>query len=206
MAPRAYRLGRRAAGVEATRQRIIEATIALHAEQGIVATSHRDVARRADVGVGTVYHHFPTIDDLVVACGGRLFELTRPPTPEVLEGIRSRTARVQRLVAEVFGWYERYPQWRRATCDADKLEVLARSMQRREGVLRDLVAGALGPGADATTVATVRAVVDFEVYTSLVGSGLSSAEAAHTIADVLVTWLRRHERGRRGGTRHAGAP
>src|SRR5712692_10288397 len=118
MSPRKYELDQRAATMEATRRRIVEATIALHREKGIVATSYRDIARRADVGLGTVYHHFPAIDDLVMACGGRLLELTQPPGPDVFAGLRARRRRVERLTSELFGWYGRYPAWRRAICDA----------------------------------------------------------------------------------------
>lgn len=169
--------------------------VTLHQEQGIVATTYRDIARRADVGLGTVYHHFPAIDDLVMACGGRLAEVTRPPTPGVFTGLRSRRARLERLAAEVFAWYERYPQWRRAICDADKLEVLtrlevlARGVQRREGTLRELVEAALGADADPDTVATVRAVLDFEVYRSLVDADRTTAEAAASIAKVLLSGI-----------------
>lgn len=176
--------------MEETRRRILEATIALHREQGIVATSYKDIARRADVGMGTVYHHFPNLDDLVMACGGRLLEITRPPTPEVFVGLRSRRARLERLVGEVFSWYERYPQWQRAICDADQLEVLARGVKRREALLQRLVAAALHDG-NATTLATVRALIDFQVYASLVSTGLPTTAATATITDVLTAWLDR---------------
>ncbi len=169
----------------ATREKILAATIALHAEQGIAATSYKDIARRAGVGLGTVYHHFPASEDLLAACGGRVLELSRPPTPEVFSGLRSRRARLARLVAEVFGWYERYPQWRRALCDADKLEALARGVRRREALLVELVGAALGPDAEAGTAATVRAVVDFEVFRHLREAGRTTAEAAQVIAGVL---------------------
>ncbi len=163
--------------------------MALHAEQGIVATSYKDIARRAGVGLGTVYHHFPALDDLVLACGGRLLEITRPPRPEVFVGLRSRRARLERLVDEVFAWYERYPAWRRAICDADKLEVLARSVQRREAMLRELVEAATGESPDAHTVVTVRSLVDFEVYATLRQAGCSTGEAARTVAKVLSSGL-----------------
>ncbi len=193
MAPRRYELGQRAVSMAATRARIVDATVALHSEQGILATSYADIARRAGVGVGSVYHHFPVIDDLVQACGGRIMEITQPPTREAFASIRSRSARVSRLVAELFGWYERYPQWRRALCDADKLEALARGAARRDDHVRDLVVTALGPSADPASVATVRALVDFEVYRHLVEDGRTTGEAARVIAEVLIAWL-----GRRG--------
>jgi AcrR family transcriptional regulator len=48
------------------RERIVEAATAAFAESGL-ATQMDDIARRAGVGVGTVYRHFPTKDALVEA-------------------------------------------------------------------------------------------------------------------------------------------
>jgi AcrR family transcriptional regulator len=58
MTPRPYRLGRRAESAEETLRRIVRATYTLHCEQGVAATTMKQIARRADVSVGTVYHHF----------------------------------------------------------------------------------------------------------------------------------------------------
>jgi AcrR family transcriptional regulator len=46
-------MDKRKAAVEETRQRILEATFALHAEKGIFGTSWQDIAKRADVSVVT---------------------------------------------------------------------------------------------------------------------------------------------------------
>lgn len=191
MAPRKYDLGQRAATAAVTRQRIIEATVALHREQGIAVTTYRDVAARADVGLGTVYRHFPAVDELVTACGVHLFELTEPPGPAVFEGLRTKRARIERLVTEIFCWYERYPQWRRAICDADKMDVLARGVQRRDQVIRDLTEAALGRDADAESCVAVVAVLNFEVYRSLVDAGSTTAEAASIVSDIMLSGLPR---------------
>ena len=53
-----------------------------HAEQGIAAPSIHDVARRADVALGTVYRHFPTLEELVGACGKLTFERLELVPPE----------------------------------------------------------------------------------------------------------------------------
>jgi AcrR family transcriptional regulator len=189
VSPRQYSLGRRAEAAQQTRARIVDATVALHSEQGIVATSYADIARRADVAIGTVYHHFPVLDDLVMACGARLMELTRPPAPAVFAGLRSRRDRIGTLVQQIFGWYERSPGWRRAVCDADKLEVLARGVQRREAVLHELIAAGLGAQPDAAQVTTARAFLDYEVYRNLADTGLSTTEAATTVTNVLLSGL-----------------
>ena len=52
---------------EATRTRLIEATIAALAECGYSGTSTQEVCRRAGVSRGTMLHHFPTRLTLLVA-------------------------------------------------------------------------------------------------------------------------------------------
>jgi AcrR family transcriptional regulator len=54
------------------RERVLTAARAVFAEQGRDAQMD-DVARRADVGVGTVYRHFPTKDALLNALSDELF-------------------------------------------------------------------------------------------------------------------------------------
>jgi hypothetical protein len=100
-----------------------------------------------------------------------------------------RQARIGALVQEVFGWYERSPGWRRAVCDADKLEVLARGVQQLEAVLRELIAAGLGAQPDAAQVTTARALLDYEVYRNLADAGLPATEAATTVTNVLLSGL-----------------
>src|SRR5436305_4559834 len=75
---RSYQMESRAEAAGETRRRIVEATMALHAAHGVLAVSHKDVAARADVSVGTVYYHFPTRTELVHACGARVATLFAP--------------------------------------------------------------------------------------------------------------------------------
>ena len=56
------------------RERVLTAARAVFAEQGRDAQID-DVARRADVGIGTVYRHFPTKDALHNALSDELFAL-----------------------------------------------------------------------------------------------------------------------------------
>ncbi|MFJ1757793.1 TetR/AcrR family transcriptional regulator [Kitasatospora sp. NPDC088134] len=55
------------------RDRLLEAAAQVVAEQGAQA-SLRDVARRAEVGLGTLYRHFPNREALLEALLGRRFE------------------------------------------------------------------------------------------------------------------------------------
>jgi AcrR family transcriptional regulator len=55
------------------RERVLEAARTCMARQGIDAQVE-EIARAADVGVGTVYRHFPTKDDLIEALAMERFE------------------------------------------------------------------------------------------------------------------------------------
>jgi AcrR family transcriptional regulator len=65
------------------RQKVLAAARAVFAEQGVDAQMD-DVARRADVGVGTVYRHFPTKDALLKALTDELFDVLAAHARETL--------------------------------------------------------------------------------------------------------------------------
>src|SRR5688572_21755907 len=106
---RTYNLGRRAETAAETRQRLVEATAALHAERAVSATSLRDIAERAGVSVGTAYHHFPSYLDAVRACGAHVMAASPLPTEDIFDGIEGLDARVLVFVRELCGWYGRNP-------------------------------------------------------------------------------------------------
>lgn len=80
--------GAREAGVERTRQALLTAAAQVFVEQGVHAPI-RDIAGRAQVGLGTVYRHFPHRAELVVAvyrhqideCVALAVELADSPEP-----------------------------------------------------------------------------------------------------------------------------
>ena len=115
MAGREYRMRKRAEGFDATRERIVEATAALHYEQGVGATSYVQIAERAGVGPATVYRHFPTLGSLVEACGANVWEAIQPPLPEnapaLFAGLKTQQERLERLVTELDAFYDRAAVW-----------------------------------------------------------------------------------------------
>lgn len=66
------------------REAVIAAAKKLFAEQGLDAQMP-DVAKAAKVGVGTVYRHFPTKEDLIAALAGERFERLAERARESLE-------------------------------------------------------------------------------------------------------------------------
>jgi AcrR family transcriptional regulator len=190
MAPRAYKLGRRAESAEDTRRRIVAATRALHVEQGVADTTVKQIARRADVSVGTVYHHFPTYDDMIRACGQLTFQMVRPPTELIFAGCRSTRARIERLTHELFACYDRFPDLETTRCDRKKLPVLDQEMARFDQQLAALVRQAVAPAGERLQ-RMARALTDVGVYRALTSQGLSTSEAADQVAALLDIWVRR---------------
>jgi AcrR family transcriptional regulator len=93
-----------------TRERILDAALACYREAGISATSLQAVARSAHVSAATVLNHFGSADELARVVIDRLAAtLHIPDDSEWPE--RGRPARVQRLVCEMFEFYERSRPW-----------------------------------------------------------------------------------------------
>lgn len=193
MAPRKYNKEKRAASAAETRQRIVEATYSLHNEKGVVATSFRDIAERAQVGIGTVYHHFPTYEQVIEACGELTMSIVRPPTSEIFVGLSGRNEKIRRLVQELFACYERYPSYERVRVERDEFPVLAAKLGLFDRQLKNLLREALNlPDTGENyegQVCTLFALTDFAVYRALTKCGLSTEEAATRTAEVLLAWL-----------------
>ena len=170
-------MGKRKAAVEETRRRILEATLALHSEKGIFGTSWQDIAKHADVSVGTVYKHFPSLDELVPACGELIFAISRPPSleeaPQIFADTHSLEERIGCLVSEFYDFYERGEPYLEIDIQSRKLpavqEWLAHMRATREGFAHD----ALRPlEPDEDTVRALGALIDFP-SSSLSGSTTS---------------------------------
>lgn len=108
---RNYKMGRRAKARDQTRERILQATMQLHDEQGVAPTTLTQVARRAGVGPATVFRHFPTVNHLVQACGQHVWIEMRPPVPDaapaLFAGIESPDTRLAKLIDELDDFYGR---------------------------------------------------------------------------------------------------
>ena len=100
---RSYQLKARAERQRETRERIVEATAALHAEIGPARTTIADVARRAGVQRLTVYNHFPELRDLIAACS--LHFVTANPPPNLAPAAGDPLDDLQRALTAIYGWY-----------------------------------------------------------------------------------------------------
>ncbi|MCY7302561.1 MAG: TetR/AcrR family transcriptional regulator [Thermoleophilia bacterium] len=175
---------------ETTRRRILEATLALHTEKGIFGTSWKDIAERADVSIGTVYRHFPSLAELVPACGELLFERTSPPSPEdapeVIGDVTDPLARLENVGTALFAFYERAG----VHIDTDARERELPEVQEWEEYLRATVTAFVrealrGQRVDAKTLQLVSAVYDFRTYSAFRAREIASARAAREVAGMV---------------------
>jgi AcrR family transcriptional regulator len=105
--PRKYELRRRAERQDQTRQRIVDAAIALHTTIGPARTTVSAIAERAGVQRHTVYSHFPDERALGLACSGCHVERYPLPDAAAWQEIADPERRLRRGFGEVYGYYAR---------------------------------------------------------------------------------------------------
>lgn len=103
--PRKYELKKRAERQLETRQRIVEATVALHTELGPSRTTVSAIADRARVQRHTVYAHFPDERELTLACSGLHLERHPLPEAEPLLEIDDPEERLHCALEQLYAWY-----------------------------------------------------------------------------------------------------
>jgi AcrR family transcriptional regulator len=185
-------MDKRTAAAEDTRARIVEAAVALHAEKGALAATWQDIARRADVAVGTVYHHFPSLDELLPACTGFGLSHHPPPSVEMLQGVVGTAERVRRFVSAWFTFYEATAPWLRWYGNTPDYHPVMRQLQeRREAWRKAQIEEALSPNARQPLIRVLMSLTEFSVWRSLAAAGLSTEAAAQEISGVLNIWLER---------------
>jgi AcrR family transcriptional regulator len=176
------------------REKVLAAARTVFSEQGVDAQMD-DVARRADVGVGTVYRHFPSLDELIPACGELTMEVVALPEPSTVparfEDATEPAERIERLVREAFAIYDRgAPELRAIRREGHVHPRVAQARDELEASLTALVDSALEP-LDATQQdrAVARAMVDLNTWDALRDQGLGPAEAVAAIGDMLARRL-----------------
>lgn len=194
MAPRTYRMDRRRAATEETRRRIVEATLALHSEKGIFGTSWKEIAERADVSVATVYKHFPSLDELVPACGDLILAITDPPSREnpsrIFGDATSPTERLGRLVSALFDFYARAEPYMEVGPKERLLPAVQRWETEMQATRVGLVQDALSPlDPGDLTIRAISAVLAFPVYQVLRRHDVSKEEAEQVAFEMLRCWI-----------------
>jgi AcrR family transcriptional regulator len=180
----------RAESARETRERILGATIELHAAHGVIAVSHKDVAARAGVSVGTVYHHFPSRGELVQACGARSAEELAPPE-NAIDAKAPLAARIAALSDALVALYLRAPWIEKIRTERIAEPAIAQGLEAWQKPLDALIRRALGPrlARRRNAVAVVAAITDVSVVNRLSERGLSQHDIATTLGAIVLCWL-----------------
>lgn len=180
---RRYEKKVRATKEQETRQRILEAALALHGTVGPSRTTISAIAERAGVRRATVYRHFPDERTLFLGCSGVFSERNPPPDPAAWTAIADPAERLEAALDAVYGWYERIePLLTAVLRDVDTMPIIAELQAGRLAYLADVEHGlAAGWGVRGRAARRLRATIglalDFMSWRTLHRRGLGRTDA-----------------------------
>jgi AcrR family transcriptional regulator len=136
---RPYRQRVRAERQAETRQRIVEAAVALHLERGPAQTSIDAVAERAGVNRVTVYRHFPDTRTLLEACSAHARRVNPPPDLDGWRRIEDPRRRTEVALTQLYDYFRRTEAaWSNVLRDAEIAPLVKElAEKRRLAYLRD---------------------------------------------------------------------
>ncbi len=188
---RQYELKARAERQQATRQRIIDATAALHEEVGPARTTVVEIARRAGVQRLTVYNNFPDDWALFDACGAHW--MAANPFPDVSAALAANDP-AERLRVVLIALYTWFREHQRTTENMQRdrllLPALDQVMNVRMDQQMDGMASMLASGFPASTTpggvrAAVALALDFWTWRRLSREGMKDSDAAFVMVNAV---------------------
>lgn len=188
MTPRQYSMSVRAERAEHTRARILDAALACYRESGVGSTSLLAIARRAEVSPATILNHFGSAGALAVAVIDGLAASLQVPDDSVWPPEESQPRRIQRLVDEMFEFYERSRPWFdifRADLGVDS--ALREGEERFWQQIGALYGRVFGKAlADDRSRGATFGLTSPATFVALRDAGMSVGSAAELVADTLV--------------------
>jgi len=193
MTKRPYDMQRRATLEADTRERIVRATVDLHAKHGPLGTSYGMIAKRAQVAPQTVYNHFPAMDALLGACTSHVGSRAPHLGLDTLKSGRTPAKRLELLATAVFARHAYLAPWmRHAWYEAALIPELNAILDKSKAALRQMIAAAIIPEREpsAAFVDAAFVLLDYPAWQTL-SQGRSNAEAVRIASDCLADLLPR---------------
>ncbi|MBI3611532.1 MAG: helix-turn-helix transcriptional regulator [Nitrospirae bacterium] len=168
------------------------ATVNLHAEKGVVATTHADIAKRADVAIPTVYKYFPTRADLLPACMGHVASQAPGIGPYLFEKRQDVPSRLAALVHGLFEFHAFLAPWLRwALSESEVIPEIRASLDQTRTVFLELIDQAFTPGFSGPPSSPLRdvayALLDFPAWKSMTADkNLPLDRAEAIVSDALI--------------------
>jgi AcrR family transcriptional regulator len=186
---RRYELKKRAERQAETRQRIVEAAVALHRERGVAHTTITEIAERAGVQRLTVYNHFPDDAALVAGCSAHWEALHPVPDIGAWAAVDGLEPRLRAALHDLYAYYAETEQMtEKVLRDASLVPAVGEFVDRtwhpylRQA--RDAVArAARARGRRRRLLGAISLALDFNTWRTLVrAGGLSADEAVDVMA------------------------
>lgn len=189
MNKRKYTKTRRAEQQDRTREKIVEATVALHEKLGPANTSIKAIAEKAGVQRLTVYRHFPDDTSLFQACTSHYLGQHPPPNMGDWAGIQEASERSHAALLAFYRYYRSTEKmWSVAYRDIDTVKALQLPMGQFQAYLDqvrdDLLASWNVKQADRKSLAiTLRHCLRFTTWASLKNENLSDKKIVELVMD-----------------------
>lgn len=181
-----YRKKARALSEAETRQRIVDATVALHEELGPARTTVSAIADRAGVQRVTVYRHFPDEPSIIGACSAH-WSAAHPP-PDLAAFTSTGLRRARQILSALYAYYRGTASMLlRVLADAESMPVvdehLAPFRDYLDGVASELER--CWPRKSRRRTTTIQHVIQLSTWRSL--AGLTSDDDA--AAGLAFRWI-----------------
>lgn len=188
MKGRKYELKQRAKSQKRTRERIVDATMALHEQVGPAATTISAIADLAGVQRLTVYRHFPDERALLGACSSKWLQLNPPPDLTQI-GSQIPEKRTRATLEALYAYYEQTQRmWASVYRDADQMDEVREVLRGFEAYLDEAAKSLLAawaPRRSRRLKATIRHALRFSTWQSLAAQGL----VIRPMAALVAGWL-----------------
>ena len=178
---RKYQMRKRREDIEATRRRIVEATVELHGSVGPAQTTFSAVAERAGVQRSTVYRHFADEEALFGACTSHWLAAHPWPRHQDWAQIADPAERLQRGLGEMYRYYAENEQMiANSFRDIEVMPPFVGEFMRAQiGAIHATLMEPWGAVANAGELAAALALaIDFRAWKALADAGLTAQEAA----------------------------
>lgn len=150
MSKRSYKMSKRADAQAETRQRIVDAVVALHQELGPKATTISAIAEKAGVQRLTVYRHFPDDMALFAACTAEWAAANPRPDPASWQCLKDGASCTRAALEALYDYYAgTADMWRKSFRDAPDVPALDQPMAAFQQYLTDIrtnLCASLDPG------------------------------------------------------------
>lgn len=183
MAKRKYTLKERAAQQQQTRERIVDAAMALHEQLGPADTTISAIAERAGVQRLTVYRHFPSDELLFGACSSKYLGLHPPPDVSQIQA-GAPEQHVRAVLLALYRYYrETEKMWTSVYRDLEKVPALTEVMAGFDAYLAVVAKAMLSgwPRKSRRLTATLSHAVRFSTWQSLAAQGLGDKAMAELV-------------------------